>query len=186
MKLKSIGILVVAIVMSISSFAQKEKMTREDKDEKNAARETRINKKNDIVLFRKQMMGLPEYAKEKKKIPALQKNNKGAVKVAAAIDSNENDDDAKTFIGYIRQDVGDNSTNMYEVIFDRAVRKIVSVKLTPEGADANKDEMDEKEDNVKEKQPGVKKVSPKKNKDEDDDDDAPEDKPLKTKQKDDD
>jgi hypothetical protein len=184
MKLKRIVILFVCLLMATASFAQqKDKLSREDKDEKNAARETRINKRNDFTLFRKQIMGLPEYAKEKRKIPTLQKEHKGAVKVLAIIDSNDNEDDAKTFVGYIRQDVGDNTTNIYEVLYDRTAKKIVSVKLTPEGADANKDEIEEKEENVKEKPsaPG-KKAAPKKTK-EDDDDDDPEDKPSKSKQK---
>lgn len=182
-----LAVLVALITFGGASIAQqKEKMTREDKDEKNSAREARIARRNDLTLFKKQIMGIPEFGKEKRKIPALQKNNKGVVKVVAYIDSTENEDDAKTFIGYIRQDIGDNSTNMYELIYDRAQKKIISVKLTAEGAEANKEEADEKEEKAAEKKPTGTKAAPKKKKTDDDDDpeDEPEEKPSKSKQKD--
>src|SRR4051812_23001409 len=75
---KSISLLFVCLVtLSAPSFAQqKEKMTREEKDEKNQARMSRINAKNDYVVFRRQILALKEYGDERRKIPALQKANK--------------------------------------------------------------------------------------------------------------
>jgi len=187
MKQKISLLLIICSIVTTFSFAQKEKMSREDKQDKNQARDARVTKKNDYALFHKQMLGLKEYADERKKIPALQKANKGPIKVVAVIDSNDNDEEgSKTLMGYIRQDVGDNNTNMYECIYDRAAKKIISVKRTPEAADADKEAADDKEDMATEKKPGAKKVTPKKSKDDDDDD--PDDKPAKTthKEKDDD
>jgi hypothetical protein len=182
MKQRFAMLLFVCVAMSISSLAQ---LSREDKQEKNDAREARMAKKNDYTVFRRQMLGLKEYAAEKKKIPALQKANKGVVKVTAFIDSNDNDDEAKTIIGYIRQDIGDNSTNMYEVIYDRGAKKITSVKRTPEAMDADKEAADDKEEAAADKKSPAKKTTAKKSKD-DDDDDPDDDKPAKNKKEKDD
>src|SRR5947209_1508250 len=109
--------LITCLLLTLTSFAQKEKLTREEKDEKNAERAARVSSKNDYASFRKQIMALKQFDAEKQKIPALRKVSKMNVKVVAIIDSNDNDagETSKTLIGYIRQDVGDNSTNMYEI-----------------------------------------------------------------------
>jgi hypothetical protein len=186
MKQKIAFIIVCCLLCVASSFGQKEKMTREEKDEKNQARTARINSKNDYAIFHRQMLGLKEYLDERKKIPALQKASKGPVKVVAAVDSLDEEDDAKNKVltGYIRQDVGDNSINIYEVIFDRSQKKIVDVKRTQEGMDADKElPEDRAEKTTKEKT--KEKTVHKKNKDEDEEEDnADEDKPAnKTKHK---
>lgn len=178
MNRKAILLSFIFSLFSLFALAQREKMSREDKQERNEARMSRINAKNDYALFRKQMLALKEYGEERKKIPALQKASKTTVKVITVIDSNDNDEDSKTLVGYIRQDVGDNSTNMYEVTYDRSSKKIVSVKRTPEAQDADKEEMEEKAE-TKEKT----KTVHRKNKDEDDDEDMDEDRPVKTKHK---
>jgi hypothetical protein len=182
---QKIAFLLLFVLMSVGSFAQKEKLTRDDKDEKNQARLARINNKNDYALFRRQMQGLKEFADEKKKIPNLQKNNKGPVKVTAAIDSNDNDNEAseKRLIGYIRQDVGDNSTNMYEILYDRVQKKIVSVKHTQEGIDADREEMEERAEKATTKKPTTKKAVVKKSKDEEDEEGEVSEKKAKPKTK---
>ena len=182
-----IALFFLFLPLSLASFAQnvppKEKMTREEKDEKNKAREARINTKNDYVLFRKQIIALKEYNDEKKKVPKLQADNKMTlVKVVIAIDSVDEGDTTKILTGYIVQNIGDNATLLYDITYDRALKKIVSLKRTQEAIDADKEE---KEDKAKDKKPGAKPVVHKKNKD-DDDDDEPEEKPSKTKEKDED
>ncbi len=188
----------IALAFCISSFAQnqKEKMTREEKNEKNQARLDRINTRNDIAVFRKQMLGLKEYANEKKKLASAQKAAKMPVKLSAVVDSDavENASESKTLIGYIKQDAGDNSINLYEITYDRQEKKIISVKRTPEAAEADKEAAEEKEDKPEKaekpekaapKKTVAKKAVPKKNKDEDEDDDTDDEKPSKNKDKDD-
>ena len=154
-------------------------MTREDKDEKNKARETRINTKNDYAIFRKQITALKEFSDEKKKVPRLQAENKMVpVKVVIAIDSVDEGDTSKTLTGYIVQNIGDNATLLYDITYDRALKKIVSLKRTQEAIEADKAAKEEKEENVTDKKPGAKPAVHKKNKD-DDDDDEPEEKPSK-------
>jgi hypothetical protein len=177
-------LLLFCFFLSLSSFAQeKEKMTREEKDEKNQARTTRINDKNDYAIFHRQLLGLKEYQDERKKIPALSKSAKTPVKVIVGIDSLDEADEAasKTLVGFIRQDIGDNSTTMYDVTYDRAQKKIVSVKRTAEAIEADKD----KDEDATPAKPASKTAVHKKNKDDDDDDD-PEDKPIKSKKSKDD
>ena len=182
-------LVIFCVLFSIVSFAQqKEKMTREDKDEKNAARTTRIKDKTDYNLFHRQMLSLKEYNDERKKIPNLQKANKMTVKIVPVIDSLDDVEDAaaKTLVGYIRQDIGDNSTNLWEVTFDRAQKKIISVKHTAEAIDADKEAAEEKAEKATEKKPPVKATARKKKGDDDDDDDADDDKPVKSKKSKDD
>lgn len=181
-----VALLIFSVLISLTSFAQKEKMTREEKDEKNAARQARINSRNDYAIFRKQIMALKQFEAEKQKIPALRKSSKMNVKVVAVIDSTDNDLDAasKTLLGYIRQDVGENSTNMYEITFDRTQKQITSVKHTQEAIDADKELMDADQDVPSgSKSPAKKDV---RKKSADDDDDADDEKPVRGKQKDDD
>jgi hypothetical protein len=172
-------LLLLCILLSFSSFAQKEKMSREEKDEKNAARTARVNGKNDYATFRKKMLALKEYEAEKQKIPALRKSSKMNVKVVAVIDSTDNDMESpgKTLIGYIRQDVGENTTNMYEVTYDRAQKTITTVKHTPEAIEADRELSDEIHEKSGTKKPAVRKSK------EDDDDagDDDEDRPVKKK-----
>lgn len=177
-----ISLLIAALLLTLTSFAQQEKMTREDKDEKNAARLARVNAKNDYANFRKQILALKQMDAERQKIPALRKTSKMPVKVLAVIDSNDNDAESKTLIGYIRQEVGDNSTNMYDIIYDRAQRTIVSVKRTQEAIDADRELQEDQVEKAEPKTREVKKTIKKKTKDEDDDE--PEEKPAKGKQKD--
>jgi|GEM_PF-1110122 len=176
-------LLVCLLTLSSSSFAQqKEKMTREEKDEKNQAREARINNKNDYVIFRRQILALPEYLDERKKMPVLQKANKGVVKVTAVVDSLEDDDNSKALTGAIRQDIGDNTMNVYELTFDRKTKKIVGIKRTQEAMDADKEaaaDKEEKTTTIKTKE----KTVVKKKKDEDEDEDMDEEKPVKGKVK---
>ncbi len=82
--------------------------------------------------------------------------------------------------GYIRQDVGDNTTNIYEVTFDRAQKKIVSIKRTAEA-----DDMD-KEEKTSDKKTGTPKTIHKRAKGDEDDDGDEDDAPSKKKEKDDD
>jgi hypothetical protein len=171
-----IAFILLFLALGKPSFAQteKEKLTPEDKQEKNQARTIRINEKNDYALFRKQLLGLKEYADEKKKAPKLQAENKAPVKVVVAIDSiEEGDTITKTLTGYIVQNIGDNATLMYDVTFDRAQKKIISVKRTAEATEADKEDSE----NATDKNSGEKPAVHKKNKD--DDDDEPEEKPSK-------
>jgi hypothetical protein len=105
------------------------------------------------------------------------------VKILTSIDSlDDQADDSKnkTITGYITENVGDNSVNVYEVTYDRSSKKIVSVKATGETSDI------EQEDATDKKTP-AKKTSAKK-KGDDDDDDADDDATpkKKTKEKDED
>ena len=177
--------LILGLVFSLHSFAQQEPMTREEKDAKNAERQARVNSKNDYANFKKQILGLKQYEAERQKIPLLRKTSKMPVKVVAIIDSTDNDGESKTLVGYIRQEVGDNTTNMYEITYDRSQKAIVSVKHTQEGIDADKELQEDMPEKVTPVKREPKKIIKPKSKD-DDDDDEPEDKPVKGKHKDDD
>ena len=141
--------------------------------------------RSDYSLFRRQIIALKEYGEERKKIPALQKENKELVKVFVTMDSTETDDTAKNkFLqGFITQQIGDNTANAYEITFDRTSRKITTVKRTGESTDPEPTEVKAKP--APKKDGEIKKATPKKKKDGDEDDEEEEEKEEKpSKEKD--
>ena len=173
-------IILLLLSFNISSYAQTDKDDRKQDIRDNAQeRKTITKEKVDYNLFHRQIIALKEYADERKKIPALQKASKMPVKIVSTIDSVDDvadNEKNKTLTGYITENVGDNSVNVYEITYDRSLKKIVSVKATGETSDAEQEESD--------KNTGVKKTSAKKKKGDDDDDDVDEDAPSKKKAKD--
>ena len=176
--MKNIVSLLFLLTIGISSYAQTDKDDRKQEIRDNAQEKKTISKeKVDYNLFRRQMLALKEYSDERKKIPALQKASKMPVKVIAYVDSLDGAGDNaenKTLIGYITEIVGDNATNIYETTYDRALKKIITVKATGETSDIEQEETGTKKTIEK-------KSTAKKAKDDDDDDDADDDKPVKKK-----
>ena len=168
----------------MDAFAQKQKMDEDEKTEKRDARTGRIKDKTDYALFHRQMLSMKEYADERRKIPNLQKANKVPVRVVATVDTTNDAPDEKTLVGYITQIIGDNTSNVYEVTFDRVQKKIVSAKFTGDPGDMEPAEKAEKSEKAAPRGAAPSKTVHKKNKD-DDDDDADDEKPGK-KEKDDD
>jgi len=158
-------------------FAQTDKDDRkEERAEKTEESKEKAKAKTDYNLFHRQMLALKEYSEERRKIPALQKANKMTVKIAAVVDSSDEDAQSKVLTGYIVQNIGDNSTNLYQVTFDRVQKKIITVKHTAEAIEAEKSDKADKDEKTEEK-----KTIHKKSKDDDDDDD--DDAPAKGKEK---
>ena len=182
--MKNIVTILFLLALNITTHAQadkqevkEQKADRKQEIRENAAEHKAISKqKVDYNLFRRQMLQLKEYADERKKIPDLQKASKMTVKIVAYIDSLDGaDDSSKTLIGFIAENVGDNSTNIYEITYDRAQKKITTVKPTGETSDIEQDE------NGDTKKPGVKKTVKKKTKTDDDDDEEEDPNPKKKK-----
>ena len=168
-------LLLISLLTTSVASAQANKEEREEKKEEIRSR---IKDKTDYTIFHRQMLSLKEYSEERRKIPSLQKANKTIVKVIAIVDSADDDSKIKNLTGYIVQNIGDNTTNVYEVTFDRGQKKIIAVKHTTEAVEADRSEKEEQT-----QEPKTKKAIHKKAKDEDDAED--DDKPAKTKDKDD-
>ncbi len=159
--------------------AKEQKTDRKQEIKENAAEHKSLSKlKVDYNLFRRQMIATKEYADERKKIPAIQKASKMIVKIVAYVDSVDADDSTKSLTGFIAENVGDNSTNIFELTYDRGTKKIVTIKPTGETSDIEQDE------DVK--KPAAKKTTVKKSKDDEDEDDPEEEKTNKKKAKDED
>ena len=102
----------------------------------------------------------------------MQKALKTPARIVVYIDSLNDGEDNKMLTGYIREDAGENSANVYEVTYDRVQKKIIVVKPTGETIELEKEEGSERKT----------KTIRKKNADDDDDADDDE-KPSKTKRK---
>ncbi len=175
MKLQCLVLSFILVTATATLFAQTDK---EDRQEQQQERKAANKDKVDYNLFRRAIMGTKEFSDERRKVAALQKSSKAHIKIVAVVDSLADNDDPKKLTGYIREDIGDNSTNVYEVIFDRSIKKIISVTATGETTG-------EEDENATQKKPSKQSAKAKKKTDEDDDDE-PEEKPIKKKQKDED
>jgi hypothetical protein len=182
--MKHILLLLAMALISFNTFAQaRDKEDRkEERDERKAANSDRV----DIVVFRRQILTLPEFSDQRKKLAELKKQGHGIGKIYAVVDSLTDVEDGKFLKGYIELILGDNSANVYELTFDRKLKSIILVKPTGEQLEIEKAEKPE---------PAARKTAhakpvPKKKKSEDDEEDEDEDedeeKPVKGKQKDDD
>ena len=167
--LRKLSLLSVALVALVSVVVAQSSDTR-----------MRVADKSDIINFHRQILGLKEYNDERSKIPALQKANKVTVKVKAIVDtadlSSDGDEDGKPntkLTGYIRQEIGSESYDLYQLTFDRIKKKITAVVPVTDSAEARKSIV----------QPAGKKPVAKKNakKGDDDDDDDDEEKPQPKK-----
>ena len=120
-------VLLLLLSFNITSYAQTDKDDRKQDIRDNAQeRKTITKEKVDYNLFHRQIIALKEYADERKKIPALQKASKMPVKIVSTIDSVDDvldNDKNKTLTGYITENVGDNSVNVYEITYDRSLTK---------------------------------------------------------------
>lgn len=179
-KISSALAVVLFSILSFTAFAQTPHSTPEQRQ--------KVKERADYGVFRRQAMALKEFSEERKKISALQKENKEPVKVFVTVDSVDNDDTAKNKViqGYIVQQIGENTANAYELTFDRATRKITNIKRTGESAEPEAAEP--KEAKEKKVAPATKKTGDtpkatpaKKKKDPDaDDEDEEEEKEEKT------
>jgi hypothetical protein len=177
-----LSILAVILSMCGTVAAQQDKDERRE-DRKEAQEEKKANNKNkvDYSVFRRQILTLPEYAEQRGKLQEIRKAGKGIPKIYAVVDSLNDTEDAKLLTGYIMLTLGDNTANVYEVTYDRAVKKIVQVKPTGETLDIEKEERTEPTSKQ-----NVKKSAPKKktgDDDEDDEEDEEEEKPTRGKKK---
>lgn len=179
-------LLVITCVHAMPVWAQRDKEERrEEQKEKKAATDKRV----DYTVFRRQILTLPEFAEQRKKLSEIRKSTGNIPKIFAVVDSLNDTEDSKTLTGYITLILGDNTANVYEVTFDRVQRKIVKVKPTGETLEVEKPETIERRDK------NTKTAKKKKGNDEDEDQDEPEadedpedkpEKPTKRKQKDED
>lgn len=117
---------------------------------------------------------------------------KGIIRIFAVVDSLNDVEDGKFLKGYIQLIKGDEVANVYELTFDRGLKRITLVKPTTEKLDLGDDE-DKAE--RKTKPATAKPVKKKKTGDDDEeeeeeageeDDDEPQPKPARKKQKNDD
>ena len=153
-----LSILLVLLSMCGTASAQQDRDERRE-DRKEAQEEKKANNKNkvDYSVFRRQILTLPEYAEQRSKLQEIRKAGKGIPKIYAVVDSLNDTEDAKLLTGYIMLTLGDNTANVYEVTYDRAVKKIVQVKPTGETLDIEKEEAIEPTSKQSVKKPAPKK-----------------------------
>ena len=125
----------VLLVSAIRMFAQ------------SGGGKSRMADKSDIINFHRQILSLKEYNDERAKIPALQKANKVTVKVKAFVDTTEmatdGEDDDKDkanpkLTGFIRQEIGNEVIDVYQLTFDRVKKKITAVVPVIDSTDNRK------------------------------------------------
>lgn len=180
--------LVAAPVCAQTDRDERREDRKEQQDERKAANKDRV----DNTVFRRQILTLPEFAEERRKLAELRKKTSSVPKIYAWADSTNDHNNATTLLGYITETLGDNTVNIFEITFDRTAKKIIKVKPTGE-----KLELEEAEEKPARKAKPTPAPTAKKKKSEDDEeeeeepeeqDEKPEkpEKPVKKKRTDDD
>jgi hypothetical protein len=189
--MKQVSVILLIVLCSFSAIAQQDKEDRiEDRKEQQAEKKSVNRNKVDYNVFRRQILTLPEFGEQRNKLAEYKKAGKGIAKIYAVVDSLNDTEDSKTLTGYIQLVLGDNVANIYEVTYDRSLKKISQVKATGETLEIEKADKEEKQAPAKQ----TVKKAPKKKKSEDEEDEEEaeeeeeekEEKPAKKKQKDED
>jgi len=181
-------LLLMLMLCTVHAFGQKTKEDRkEEQDEKKTANKDRV----DISVFRRQILSLTEFSDQRRKVAEWRAQGKGAIKIFAVVDSLNDVEDGKFLKGYIQLIKGDEVANVYELTFDRGLKRITLVKPTSEKLDLGDDEekAERKAKPVTAKPAKKKKTGDDDEEDEEeagDDDDEPQPKPAHRKQKNDD
>ncbi len=164
--------------MAQTVLAQRDK---EDRKEEQAERRAANSEKVDLTVFRRQILTLPEFAEERRKLIEIRKQTKAIPKIYAVADSMSEHPDPNMLMGYITLTLGDDAVNVYELTFDRKQKKIVKIKPTGDTLEIEKPALSDKQERS-----GKKATTPKKKSDDDDEeeDDEQEEQPTRSKKKD--
>ena len=176
--------MVLMLNLTVNAFSQQrdKEDRKEAQEEKKAANKDRV----DYTVFRRQILTLTEFSDQRRKLATMRNEGKGMGKIYAYVDSTNEQEDVRFLKGYIQLAMGDNSANVYEITYDRSLKRIILVKATGEQLEVEKAETAEKKTPAK---PGTKAKPKKKTGDEDEDEEEEEEKeekekPVRGKQKD--
>jgi hypothetical protein len=170
---QKLAMLAICCLISVMAAAQGNKDDRrEEQTEKKEANKAKI----DYSVFRRQILTLPEFAEQRRKMAELRAQSGGVPKIYAVVDTLRDNSEGNLLLGYIVTALGDNTANVFEVTFDRSLRKIILVTPTGETLEV------EKEATAK----NQKKKKKSEDEDGDEQEDEPEEKPSRGKQKDED
>ncbi|MBE2290445.1 MAG: hypothetical protein IAE95_12880 [Chitinophagaceae bacterium] len=131
--------LLLATILMLCTLAgygqQKDKDDRKEAtEERKAANKDRV----DYTVFRRQILTLTEFSDERRKLAQLKSDGKGIGKIYAVVDSTNEQPDDKFLKGYIQLLMGDNTANVYELTFDRNLKRIILVRPTGEQLEVEK------------------------------------------------
>ena len=126
---KIASLILVCCTASITATAQLRQYDKDQKEEK-AEKKAESKAKVDMNVFRRQILALPEFSEQRRTLPELKKKVNGIPKIYAVVDSTGDIETSKTLNGYITIAVGDHTVDIYELLYDRAQKKIVKIKAT--------------------------------------------------------
>lgn len=182
-------LLLIMMFCTVHAFGQKTKEDRkEEQEEKKAVGKDKV----DYTVFRRQILSLTEFSNQRRKVAEMRAQGKGIIRIFAVVDSLNDIEDGKFLKGYIQLIKGDEVANVYELTFDRGLKRITLVKPTGEKLDLGDDE----EKTVRKTKPTTSKPVKKKKTGDDDeedeeeageeDEDEPQPRPARGKKTDDD
>lgn len=179
-------LLILVVIMSLCNTvtAQQDRDDRlEERKEAQEEKKAKNKNKVDYNVFRRQILALPEYAEQRSKLQEIRKASKGIPKINAVVDSTNDSDDTKLLTGYIVLSLGDNTANVYEVTYDRSLKKITIVKPTGETLDIDREDATEQKNGKNVKKPAPKKKKGDEDEEESEEDEDEEEKPARGKKK---
>lgn len=121
---------ILAILCTLQGIAQQrtKEDRREEQDERKAAAKDRV----DISVFRRQILTITEFSDQRRQIAEWKAQGKGVVKIYAVVDSLTEYEGGKVLKGYIQLVASGSEANVYELTFDRALKRIILVRPTGE------------------------------------------------------
>jgi hypothetical protein len=122
---------------AVNAFGQK---TKEDKKEEQEEKKLAGKDRVDIAVFRRQILSMPEFSEQRRRVAEWRAQGKGIIKIFAVVDSLNEYEDGKFMKGFIQLIKGDEVANVYELTFDRGLKRITLVKPTSEKLDLGDDE----------------------------------------------
>ena len=179
-------IILMVLMLSLTVNAYSQQRDKEDRKEAQEEKKSANQDRVDYTVFRRQILTLTEFSDQRRKLATMRNEGKGMGKIYAYVDSTNEQEDVKFLKGYIQLAMGDNSANVYEITYDRSLKRIILVKATGEQLEVEKAEPADKKAPVK---TGAKAKPKKKTGDEDEDEEEEEEKeekekPVRGKQKD--
>lgn len=161
--------LVCLFIVLCSMHAAAQQRTKEDRKEEQDERRAAGKDRVDYAVFRRQILSITEFSDQRRKIAEWKAQGKGIAKIYAVVDSLNDNEDGKFLKGYIRLIMGGSVADVYELSFDRGLKRIVLVKPTGEQLEIEEPAKPERKRNT------ASPVKKKKTGDEDDEDETGDD-----------
>jgi len=134
--MRNVFLATILMLSALAGYGQQK--NKDDRKEATEERKSANKDRVDYTVFRRQILTLTEFSDERRKLAQLKSDGKGIGKIYAVVDSTNEQPDDKFLKGYIQLVMADNTANVYELTFDRNLKRIILVRPTGEQLEVEK------------------------------------------------